>query len=160
MRLKETMIYNIVTQILKMINFSSSPVNQLPNHGLRAGAQSSGKPKTSTPAGTSHPPPTQSGGTPATQSEPQANPPFPPSPGFFGTAHPPVLPPWGPFSYTESTVLYDSLPCNSTYQNDSSSELNNLSYNYTSFDSSTNNSVGSACVTSGGYTPPVYGPDR
>ena len=65
MRLKETMIYDIVIQMLNMIYFSSSPKNQLPNHGLRAGAKYSGKPKTSTPASSSNPPPTQSGGTPA-----------------------------------------------------------------------------------------------
>ena len=39
MRLRETMIYDIVTQIHKMIIVSSSPRNQLPNHGLRAGAK-------------------------------------------------------------------------------------------------------------------------
>ena len=60
MRLRETMIYDIVTQILKMIIFSSSPRNQMPNHGLRAGAKSGGKPKTSTPASTSQSLPTQS----------------------------------------------------------------------------------------------------
>ena len=50
MRSRETMIYDIVTRILKMIIFSSSPRNQLPNPGLRAGAKSGGKPKTSTTA--------------------------------------------------------------------------------------------------------------
>ena len=60
-------------------------------------------------------------------------------------------------------MLYDSLPCNQTFsteQNDSSSELNKLPYTCTSFDTSTNTSVGSASVASGGYTPPVFGPDR
>ena len=71
MCLKETMIYNIVTQILKMIIFSSSPRNQLPNHGLRAGAKSSGMPKTSTPASSSLLPPTQPSGNLATQAEPR-----------------------------------------------------------------------------------------
>ena len=54
-------------------------------------------------------------------------------------------------------MLYDSLPCNSTSQNDSS-ELNNLLYNYTSFDSSTYNTAGSAHAPGGSSTPPVYGP--
>ena len=142
------MIYDIVTQILKMIIFSSSPRNQLPNHSLRAGAKYGEKPETATSA---------------SSSEPQVNPPFPPSSNIFGMAHPPVLPPWGPFTQTEITVLYDSLPCNQTFstdQIDSSSELNNLPYTCTSFDTSTNTSVGSASIASGGYTPPVFGPDR
>ena len=49
------MIYDIVTQILKMIIFSSSPRNQLPNHGLRAGAKYGEKPETATSASSSVP---------------------------------------------------------------------------------------------------------
>ena len=93
------MIYDIVTQILKMIIFSSSPRNQLPNHGLRASAKYGENPETATSA---------------SSSEPQVNPPFPSHP-IFGMAHPPVLPPWGPFTNTKITVLYDSLPCNPTF---------------------------------------------
>ena len=71
MRLKEIMIYDIVTRILKMIIFSSSPRNQLPNHGLRAGAKSGSMPKTSTPASSSLLPPVQPSGNLATQAKPQ-----------------------------------------------------------------------------------------
>ena len=119
--------------------------NQLPNHGLRAGAKYGGKLETATSA---------------SSSVPQVNPPFPSHP-IFGMAHPPVLPQWGPFANT--SVLFNSLPCNQTFstvQNDSSSELNKLSYTSTSFDTSTNSSVGSARAASGGYSPPVFGPDR
>ena len=49
------MIYDIVTQILKMIIFSSSLRNQMLNHGLRAGAKYGGKPETSTSANISEP---------------------------------------------------------------------------------------------------------
>ena len=82
-----------------MIIFSSSPRNQLPNHGLRAGAKYGGNPETVTSA---------------SSSEPMVIPPFPSHP-IFGMAHPPVLTPWGPFTNTEITVLYDSLPCNKTF---------------------------------------------
>ena len=92
----------------------------------------------------------------------QVTPPFPSHP-IFGAAHPPVIPGYGPFTNTGINVLFDSLPCNqtvSTEQNNSSSELNNLSYTCTSFDTSTNSSVGSARAASGGHSPPVFGPDH
>ena len=119
---------------------SASPRNQQPNHGRNAGDKFCVHPKK------------QKLQTPTTDSDsvPQVTPPFPSHP-IFGMAHPPVLPQWGPFTSTGITVLYDSLPCNQTFsteQNDSSSELNKLPYTCTSFDTSTNSSVGSARAAS------------
>ena len=134
-----------------MIIFSSSPRNQLPNHARKAGDKFSvfsNKNQQIPQTVTSD-----------SSSASQVNPPFPSHP-IFGMAHPPVLPQWSPFTSTEITVLYDSLPCNQTFstdQNDSSSELNKLPYTCTSFDTSTNSSVGSARAASGGYSPPVLG---
>ena len=82
------MLYDIVTQILNMIIFSSSPRNQLPNHGLRAGDKYYWKPATSTSN---------------SSSVPQVTPPFPSHP-IFGMAHPLVLPQYGPFTSTGITV--------------------------------------------------------
>ena len=72
---------------------------------------------------------------------------------------PPDLPPFGPWTNTESTVLHDSLPCNqqTPFQKDSYSDLSNFSY--TSFESSSQ-SQGSAHVASGAQASPVFGPDR
>ena len=140
------MRHNIITQIFNMNTFSFLPRNQLPNHGLTAGDKYYWKPATSTSS---------------SSSVPQVTPPFPSHP-IFGMAHPPVLPQYGPFTNTEITVLYDSLPCNqttSTFQKDSCSELNNLLYNYTSFETS-NSSVGSAHAASGGHSPPVFGQEH
>ena len=130
-----------------MNTFSFLPRNQLPNHGLTAGDKYYWKPATSTSS---------------SSSVPQVTPPFPSHP-IFGMAHPPVLPQYGPFTSTEITVLYDSLPCNQTFsteQNDSSSELNKLPYTCTSFDTSTNSSLGFARAASGGHSPPIFGPDH
>ena len=129
-------------QIFNMLNYRSPLLNEFPNtrycgYGWEAGEKIRKRPpRTSTPARTPNPPTTQSANptsAPATlQSDPQVNPPFPPSPNFFGTAHPPVSLPWGPFTETEITVQYDALPRNSSTQNDSS-DLNNLSYAYTNW---------------------------
>merc|ERR1711888_430502 len=100
--------------------------------------------------------------TSASSLVPQVTPPFPSHP-IFGAAHPPVVPGYGPFTTTGVNVLFNSLPCHqpfSTEENDSSSELNNLQYTSTSFNTSTNSSVGSARVASGGNSPPIFGPDR
>ena len=75
------MLHDIVTQILNMIIFCSSPRNQLPNHGLRAGDKYYWKPATSTSN---------------SSSVPQVTRPFPSHP-IFGMAHPPGFPQYGPF---------------------------------------------------------------
>merc|ERR1711888_221089 len=92
----------------------------------------------------------------------QVTPPLPSHP-IFGAAHPPVVPGYCPYTNIGINMLYNSLPCNqtlSTEQNNSSSELNNLTYTCTSFNTSTNSSEGSAHAASGGHSPPIYGPDR
>ena len=139
-----------------MIIFSRSPRNLDPNQGRRAGDKFSMFPKKDQPV------PVTVSEDCSSVSQPQVTQSFPSHP-IFGAAHPPVVPGYGPFTNTGVNVLFNSLPCNqpfSTEQNDSSSELNNLQYTATSFNTSSDSSVGSACVASGGNSPPIYGPNR
>ena len=95
-------------------------------------------------------------------SQPQVTPPFPSHP-IWGAAHPPIVAGYGPYTKIGTDVLYDSLPCNKPFSsdsNDSNSDLDNLHYTATSFNTSTNSSKGSAHVVSGDKSPNIYGPDR
>ena len=88
----------------------------------------------------------------------QVNPPFP-SHHIFGLSHPPVVGGYGPYTPTGTNVLFNSLPCNQTSDSNTNSDLDNLSYVSTNFNSSSS-SMGSADVFSGGKPRNQYGPDR
>ena len=90
--------------------------------------------------------------------QPQVTPPFPSHP-IFGSAHPPVVGGYGPYTPIGSDVLYNSLPCNRSYSDsNSSSDLNNL--HYTRYNISSSSSKGSARAASGEKPPSKFGPDR
>ena len=133
--------------MFNMHTFSSSTRNQHPNHGLVPGTEKRRRRKKAPATSTS-------------SSTDQVSPPLSPHPPhhIFGLSGPPDLPPFGPWTSTESTVLHDSLPCNQTsFDKDTLSDTSNTTY--TSFESSCQ-SEGSARAVSGAQAGPVFGPDR